>query len=712
MAGCEQGWALAVCLLRTLTGSEYGSTVSRLTVVLLLALPALASAAPGAESVGPASNGPIVFVSNRSPFLAPQLVSVDAASRVQRQLTRGPSWHRGGRWSPDGSRIALVEDTSLAVMDADGTDLRVLVPEWAGDLAWSPDGRRIAYATATDEISVVDADGGDPVRVGRGTNPAWSPDGTRIAAAGSLFLGGLVVYDLTAGERQVLSKDAPFYANPAWSPSGDTLAYAAFAEDGYDVYLIGTEGGAPRRLTDGWAASWSPDGTRLSIVRDLNLPAPIDLIDLQGRKLVRLTDTAGSSRVSWSRSDGLAFVENTFVGRDPAITLHTLVLVDPDGGGRRALLGPAPRPMLGEPDLSADGRRVLVSLFDNGGDRELYRRDSEGGRLLQLTDNGLLDDEDPAASPDGLRLAFARGGGGEGGGAIYLMPADGRGVRRLTEARSRQGVDGHPTWSPDGAEIAFDRPAGWIYVVPVAGGREHRLARGFDPAWSPRGSQLAVATDAGLVLVRASGGRSRLLVSLERAAGFLGLGPDDFPSIITSPAWSPDGEEIAFHFQYQRQKDERSAVLVVRRDGTSLRVLVREGRFTSVTWSPDGRWLLLGGADVVRIGRSGAQLGVIAADVLAFEAEPAWLPACTVVGTGRADRLHAGQRGDLVCGLGGRDMIVGGPGSDRLLGHGGDDRISSRGGGFDVVGCGPGRDGVIADRRDHIGRDCERVIGR
>ena len=201
-------------------------------------------------------------------------------------------------------------------------------------------------------------------------------------------------------------------------------------------------------------------------------------------------------------------------------------------------------------------------------------------------------------------------------------------------------------------------------------------------------------------------------MSLERAGTLLGLGPDEFPSIIDSPAWSPDGEEIAFHFQYSRQKLELHAVLVVLRDGTGLRVVVRGVEFTSVAWSPDGRWLLLGGTDVVRIGRDGVQRGVIAADVLAWETDPTWLPACTVAGTGRADVLRAGPRGDLVCGLGGDDRLAGARGRDRLFGHGGNDRISSVGGGFDVVGCGSGRDVVVADRRDRVGRDCERVTRR
>jgi hypothetical protein len=47
-----------------------------------------------------------------------------------------------------------------------------------------------------------------------------------------------------------------------------------------------------------------------------------------------------------------------------------------------------------------------------------------------------------------------------------------------------------------------------------------------------------------------------------------------------------------------------------------------------------------------------------------------------------------------------------------LYGGDGNDVIRARDGSFDVVGCGPGRDAVIADRVDLVGVDCERVTRR
>jgi len=75
------------------------------------------------------------------------------------------------------------------------------------------------------------------------------------------------------------------------------------------------------------------------------------------------------------------------------------------------------------------------------------------------------------------------------GGDIYVVNADGTGLRRLT-----QGMD--PSWSPDGTRIVFARwtePWG-IYVINADGSNEHvvfssNVAR--SPVWSPDGSQIA-----------------------------------------------------------------------------------------------------------------------------------------------------------------------------------------------------------------------------
>jgi hypothetical protein len=79
---------------------------------------------------------------------------------------------------------------------------------------------------------------------------------------------------------------------------------------------------------------------------------------------------------------------------------------------------------------------------------------------------------------------------------------------------------------------------------------------------------------------------------------------------------------------------------------------------------------------------------------------------------GRAgdDRLDGGRGRDRVFGDTGADLLIGGPGRDRLVGGRGADRIRARDGQPDAINCGPGRDRVLADRRDRISRNCEARI--
>jgi len=95
-------------------------------------------------------------------------------------------------WSPDGRHIAYRHGHgTLAVMDADGKNRRVLYEGWDDpEVAWSPDSRWLAYAVATGEdfntdIWLQSLAGGDPVNVSQhpdyDTGPVWSGDGSMLA---------------------------------------------------------------------------------------------------------------------------------------------------------------------------------------------------------------------------------------------------------------------------------------------------------------------------------------------------------------------------------------------------------------------------------------------------------------------------------------------------------------------------------------------------
>jgi hypothetical protein len=141
------------------------------------------------------------------------------------------------------------------------------------------------------------------------------------------------------------------------------------------------------------------------------------------------------------------------------------------------------------------------------GSEQIFRIQPSGKGLKKLT-KGAYPAEDPAFSPDGSRVAFARIGAG-----IFSMKVDGSATRQLT----RNGRDSFPVWSPDGKQIAFIRPlgTGWkIFVMSAsgAGARQLRLAPDAGrPSWTSRG--LLIPTNGELVKIDPVSGRVQRVFS-------------------------------------------------------------------------------------------------------------------------------------------------------------------------------------------------------
>ncbi|HKA18466.1 MAG TPA: winged helix-turn-helix domain-containing protein [Blastocatellia bacterium] len=159
-------------------------------------------------------------------------------------------------------------------------------------------------------------------------------------------------------------------------------------------------------------------------------------------------------------------------------------------------------------------------------------------------------EEWPAFSPDGKQLAFSWNGEKEDNFDIYVKLVDAGTPLRLT---NHPGIDSSPTWSPDGRYIAFsrfDKGEEGIFMVPALGGPERKLlsfdTEWFvrDPAivvWSPDGKYLAF-TDRPFI----QGGNNILLLSLENLETRRLMAPPAQSQGDWHPAFSPDGETLAF----------------------------------------------------------------------------------------------------------------------------------------------------------------------
>lgn len=190
----------------------------------------------------------------------------------------------------------------------------------------------------------------------------------------------------------------------------------------------------------------------------------------------------------------------------------------------------------GEPTWSPNGRQlVFCGVGTVGGQTDLYVLDVVRARSTRLTFRG---GRSPAWSSNG-RIAFTRGGraGRPGSGDIYTVRPDGSGLRRITYLG---GSD--PAWSPYATTLAFirqpPRASPRLYVVGADGRGLRRVTTpGADspehPSWSPDGRQIAYATfDGGVSVQRLDGtGLRQVAGGGSSSQGRLGASSPDWQSM-------------------------------------------------------------------------------------------------------------------------------------------------------------------------------------
>jgi Tol biopolymer transport system component len=125
---------------------------------------------------------------------------------------------------------------------------------------------------------------------------------------------------------------------------------------------------------------------------------------------------------------------------------------------------------------------------------DIWRMGGDGKSSPFLTSS--LVDNAPQYSPDGRRVAFSSGRGGDSV-AIWVANADGTGVNQITRIASPK--CGTPRWSPDGRWIAFEASGkaggGWdIWVVEANGSSPRQVTHSpgdnILPSWSRDGNDL------------------------------------------------------------------------------------------------------------------------------------------------------------------------------------------------------------------------------
>jgi Tol biopolymer transport system component len=242
----------------------------------------------------------------------------------------------------------------------------------------------------------------------------------------------------------------------------------------------------------------------------------------------------------------------------------------------------------------------IVVSFDDGGGTHLYLLDPSdptwNTRDHQLTDAGnSAVDQHPSVSPDGTTVAFDRTylclGPVYCAPSIWTVGIDGAAPRQLAVSAT------DPAWSPDGTQIAFVRAEGdaSLHLMNADGSDPHaikldtQLYDAHDPSWSPDGTKIAFSAFREPSTIEGVRTSAVFEVSVEGDSRVVGVTSDQLPS-SSEPAWSPDGSQIAFV-----RSGEIWVVPLASMPERSLTSFDRSGCGTgspsdsAPTWSPDGR---------------------------------------------------------------------------------------------------------------------------
>lgn len=381
-------------------------------------------------------------------------------------------------------------------------------------------------------------------------------------------------------------------AHPQLSPDLRTVVFGSRG----DLWLVGVDGGEPRRLTDtGSDESWptfSPDGTQVAFSGNRDGGREIYRMPVPGGPVTRVTDEpdGDAGEPAWNPVDG-RIAYTLWVGDVPQVRVLT------GAGVGTPLLGGDQAGWRGHwPAWLPDGSRLLFLSLNqvctcpaDPNAVKVYRADTTPGLPLTAPPDLLLGENRHLSSPSwqvggsGPRLLVSRTSAPTWFTAtLQDIRPDGSDPRDLgvtvlredPEAvndpnllfRPRAGFDPWATrqsYSPDGRQILLSRfededgrRVQRLWLVDADGGNPRRVPVAdrqpadweFDAGFSPDGRFIAFArrSPGG---VRPNGGQSRIVVveaATGAVAGVLRPPPEVSDQEDTQPAWSPDGTTLAF----------------------------------------------------------------------------------------------------------------------------------------------------------------------
>lgn len=225
-------------------------------------------------------------------------------------------WFKQPAYSPDGRHLAVVDGAmdGLLVTNPDGSQTRTFNGRKV-DPTWSPDGAYLYYVAEDSPthgavtVARQRADGGDQeplFTVSNGINALGvTPSGDVV-----YFDGSIRLWHAANGTTTTVTPQLPAgmtVTGVAVSPDGKRLAVAALDQSAtpgtIDVseplFLCDLDGANAKLLTYGSGPAWSPDGSRLAVVRHVGSLTGVWTLNADGTGRTRVSSLIPETAPTW-----------------------------------------------------------------------------------------------------------------------------------------------------------------------------------------------------------------------------------------------------------------------------------------------------------------------------------------------------------------------------------------------------------------------------
>ena len=457
-----------------------------------------------------------------------------AASRV----STFPGAHREASFSPDGNRIAFINDVDgvpqvwVKTLAAGDPSQLTHGLQPASRPRWSPKGDQILYVLLSapntpegylsGDLWLVSPEGGTPRKlITDGVNPNWSWDGNQL-----VFERGADLWIAHAdGTAQRRIESLPptdlllVQRRPALSPDGTLIAFFQneSAAPWGDIWVIPSQGGVARRIT--WDASWfggltwTRDGSFIVFSSERAGSLTLWKVPVTAGKPEPVRSSIGEDRDPEISRDGRKLIyTNTH-------TTYTLILTDPTTHQSREIYSSPTRKAA--PSFSPRGETIAFTEMTESG-LQLFTMGADGTNRSQITRGTKTQSVIPRWSRNSSFLYYYqisptssfRRISAKGGQSVEVVPGGTWGAHNgarvdpeekrviyskldrnaavQTTIRDMQtGVETpftvalrHPQWSSDGRFVAGRDSFGNITKCPAEGGKCQPLAtNGWAPRW-------------------------------------------------------------------------------------------------------------------------------------------------------------------------------------------------------------------------------------